>query len=53
MSARVIVVEKCEDCPHRDHGLWRDYCCVANMELIPNPSTIPSFCPLPKKEGGE
>ena len=59
MTARVIVVECCKECPHysafvttASRGGW----CKAirrNNEHIPEPSTIPSWCPLEKKEGGE
>ena len=56
MTDRVIVVERCEQCPHcyldgvGDYVARRDAC----GKYIRDPHRpIPDFCPLPKKEGGE
>ena len=56
MTARVIVVEKCAVCPYarRIYSITRAVrfvCARTDNAAIPDPQTIPDFCPLPKKGG--
>ena len=53
MTARVIVVECCKECPHvelsKGIAIW---CHIPVMvsKRISDPSAIPAWCPLPVKE---
>lgn len=50
---RLLVLEKCEDCPHCSDGrdVEMNWCNLANQAL-PVIDEIPEWCPLPIDNGG-